>query len=47
MNVGPLEEILYNYELIVNNDTDFFICPFRPRILILNLALNCLEIGLL
>lgn len=27
-NVGPLEELIERYELIVNNDTNF---PTRPR----------------
>ena len=39
-NVGPLENLIVWYELIVNNHTDYSIRPQSQGILIIDLALT-------
>ncbi len=45
INAGPLEELIKNYELIVNNDTEFPIRPSSPGISIIDLALTNPDLG--
>lgn len=39
VNSGPLKGLIKSYELVVNNNTDFFTCPSSPEISIIDLAL--------
>ena len=45
VNARPLEELIDNYELIVNNNTDFLTRPLSPGISIIDLALTSPELG--
>lgn len=40
-----LEELIKSYELIVNNNTDFFTRPLSPGISIIDLALTSFGLG--
>lgn len=47
INAGPLEELIENYELIINNNTKFPIYISSPGMSIIDLALTSLNLGLL
>ena len=46
-NVGPLEELIEGFELIVNNNTNFLTHPSSQGISIIDLALTCPKLGIL
>ena len=46
-NVGPLEEVIETYELLINNDTDFPTRPGSRGVSIIDLALTSPDLSLL
>lgn len=46
INIGPLKKFIINYNLIVNNDTKFFIYPLSSlKISIINLVFTNLNLN--